>query len=195
MSMTAIPTRRIVPKARSVNLSGPVVLPGLSADALSATSGRRLSRPLYWSDYTSDRLMRELYLNIPVMGRAISILSALAGEPELIGVDDAHTAELKQWGEDVPAGWSGNGLCSFLEQLRWQRLWHGRAFAEAQIGEGKDEVTGLWVYRAEHFDARPGPDGQLQIFQLNATSSNSAVGGRLLDNLQACVSLFDSQDS
>jgi hypothetical protein len=192
--MTAVPTRRVVPRTRQNGVPGSVVVPGLSADAQAGTSGRRLQQPVSWHDLTSDRLMRELYLNIPVMGRAISILSALAGEPQLIGTDDAHTAGLKEWSEDVPSGWSGNGLCSFLEQLRWQRLWHGRAFSEAQIREDREEVNGLWVYRSENFNAFPGDNGELQIVQLNATSQNSGVGGRLLDNLQACVSLFDSQD-
>jgi hypothetical protein len=193
VSMTATPTRRIVTRPRS-SLTGSIAVPGLSGDAEAATGGRRLQRTAPWREWESDRLMRELYLNIPVMGRAISILSALAGEPQLIGTDDAHTAELQQWSEDVPSGWSGTGLCSFLEQLRWQRLWHGRAFSEAQISEGRDGVEGIWVYRSENFDARPGTNGELEIIQLNATSNNSNVGGRLLDNLQACVSLFDAQD-
>jgi len=168
---------------------------GTSASVVQATGkGRSLDRVL---ERTSYRLFRQLYLNIPAMGRGISILTALAGEPAVQGVDEEHTLDLQTWTEDVKAGWGGMGLGCFLGDHGGQMLLHGNGVAEAEIGPFRDEVTGLWSYRSEYF--RYDTDrGQLDIRQLNARDgpgSSLVSGGRVLSPLTATVSTFDPQGS
>lgn len=205
MSIETIQTRRITPQARQRTPStmpplwGMQPVPGLTANAQMATGGRSLNRLI---ERASLRLMRELKLNIPAMGRGISILSALAGEPTLTGEDDAHTADLQAWAKNVRAGWGGKGLGAWLDDHRGQRLWNGYGVAEAQISEGRDEVVGLWSYRSEYFRFWPASTGELAIIQMNAppgpdlgAAPTIYGGGRQLDNLQACISTFDPEGS
>jgi hypothetical protein len=144
---------------------------------------------------TSQRLMRQLYINIPAMGRAISILAGLTGVPDLVGADDAHTADLTSWSQNVRAGWSGSGLAPFLVDLIGQSLWHGYGVAEGQVGAGRDELTGLWSYQSGNFRLETDDDLGLRVFQMNARDLSGIPGGRELNPLTTCVATFDPQGS
>lgn len=176
------------------------VNPGTSAVPTAATgTGRSMNAGL---GRTAGRLMRELYQSIPAFGRALSILAGFVGCPDIIGQDEAHTADLKTWAATVGAGWGGMGLSTFLADHIAQSLWAGYGVAEAEIREDRAEVTKLWSYQSEYFRLVTTADGTLTILQRNAGGVDRGsgggpfypvYGGLPLDPLQAFVSTFDAQ--
>jgi hypothetical protein len=137
--------------------------------------------------------MRQLYINIPAMGRAIGVLAGLTGEPTLTGADEAHTDDLTRWAENVPVGWNGSGLAAFLVDGIGQTLWYGYGVAEGEVSPGRDECARLWSYQSGAFRLETDNARGLRVFQTNARDAAGLPGGRELSPVTACVSTFAPQ--
>lgn len=135
----------------------------LSASPTAATNTRTLSTG-WFREETSLRLMRQLYLQIPIMRRAISILAGMVGVPELTGEDDAHTEALEAWARDVRVGWNGRGLRSWLTDHVGQTLWYGYGVAEAEAEPDASDVFRLWSYRSPNFRFQAWDKETLELF-------------------------------
>ncbi len=137
----------------------------------------------------SFRLLEQLYLNVPVMGRAIDILASLVGVPEIEGASDRKTKDLTAWRDNVEFGYRvGRGLGAFVRDHTSQALLWGYAVGEAEIAPARNDVIRLHSYISPSVVFRVDPLGQTQLVQPNR------IGGEvILDPVRAFSSTHNSR--
>jgi len=153
---------------------GPNGQPYMKAQAKPAITGR-LARPTYVSGAIgkqqltrsqSFQLLAQFYTNIPILGRAIDILSGFVGTPKIIiEGNEAATKEVNEWAETVPAGYVGQGLKVWLPDLLRMALLYGYGVCEAAPNAARNDVERLWSYDSRCFRLQAQPDGAVEILQ------------------------------
>ena len=141
--------------------------------ALPAAQAGISGRPTYANQYTSStipraesqQLLAQFRRNIPVLNRAVDILSGFVGCPAIVSDSEALATELETWSDNIAFGYVGRGLGSFLRDHLAQALVYGYAVGEMEIAPGRNEVSRLWSYLSTSCGFRSQPDGAIDVLQ------------------------------
>jgi hypothetical protein len=133
-----------------------------------------LARPTYATTLTGNALLprevsftllRQFHRSVPVMGRAIEILSGFVGYPCIKSENEALQAETDLWIRNVAFGNVGSGLGPWVKDHLGQALLYGYAVGEMVPTPRRDEVEKLWSYLSPSFGFRTNAAGEFEIVQ------------------------------
>jgi hypothetical protein len=113
----------------------------------------------------SMTLLAQYYRSVPVLSRAIDILTGLVGTPELLSPDPVAEERLRAWSDEVRYGRIGVGLDRFLRDHLVQSLLYGVAVGELSASTRRDGVDTLWSYLTPACIIRSRPDGEIEVAQ------------------------------
>lgn len=137
----------------------------------------------------SYSLMGELKRQIPLIAETVRILAGFVGQPEFVGADDAHTAELNLWRDTVGYGRIGSGLTALVQDHLGQAIYYGSGVGEAEIAPSRDEIARIFSYATPALSYEAAPNGEIAIVQYQA-------GGRVtLSPVTTFLSVLDAEGS